>query len=92
VDLNLQSILVVVSLCIEAAMEPIVCFLPRDICCRWVLVKMEVVVAVAQVGDDATVSIFVEVKAVVMEALALALASKGCLFLVLALLTLLFLA
>jgi hypothetical protein len=46
-DTNLQSILVVALLCIEAATEPIVSYLPKDICYQWCLVIMEVVVAVA---------------------------------------------
>jgi hypothetical protein len=54
-DLNLQSILVVVPLCIGMTMEPTLSCLPRHICCRWCLVVMEVVVAVAQAGDDAKV-------------------------------------
>jgi hypothetical protein len=70
VDLNLQSILVVVLLCIETATETIVSCLPRDICCRWCLVITDVVVAVAQADDDAVVSIFDETKVVTVEALA----------------------
>jgi hypothetical protein len=43
VDLNLRSILVVVLLCIGAATEPAVSYLPMDICCQWCLGVTEVV-------------------------------------------------
>jgi hypothetical protein len=83
---------VVVVLCIEAAMESHVSCLPRNICYRWCLVVTEVVVTDAQVGDDASVSAFAMAEAIVAEALALALANEGYLWIVAALLALLFLA
>jgi hypothetical protein len=45
VNLSLQIFLVVVPLCIEAAMEPAASCLPVNICCQWCLGETEVVVA-----------------------------------------------
>jgi hypothetical protein len=89
VDLNLQSILVVVPLYAEAATEPVVGCLLRGICFRWCLVVMEVLVADAQVGDDSPISVSIVAEAIAVEAHALA--DEGCLWLVVALLALLFL-
>jgi hypothetical protein len=54
-DLSLHSILVEVSLCIEAAMEPTASCRPTDICCRWCVVTTEVAAAVAWPGGDVVV-------------------------------------
>jgi hypothetical protein len=86
VDLNLQSILVVVPLYIDVATEPTTSCLPMDICCRWCLGVTEVVVADARVGDDTVVLVFA-----MAEALAVAPAKKGCLWLAAASLALPFL-
>jgi hypothetical protein len=76
-DLSLQSILVEVALCIEAAMEPTASCRPTDICCRWCVVTTEVAAAVARPGGDVVVLAFATVKVVVAEVLALA--HEGCL-------------
>jgi hypothetical protein len=79
VGLSLQSTLVVVVLCTEAAMEPATDCLLMDICCRWCLVVTEVVATDTLVGDDALVSVFVAAEATIAEALALA--GEECLWL-----------
>jgi hypothetical protein len=71
---------VVVLLCIGAATEPAVSYLPMDICCQWCLGVTEVVDADAQAGDDAIVSVFAMAEAVGAEVLALAPGDKGCLW------------
>jgi hypothetical protein len=89
VDLSLQSTLVEVLLCIEAGMGPTAGHRPMNICCRWCLVVVKVVV-VACTGDDVMGMVFAGAEPVAVEALALA--GEGCLWLAASLLALLFLA
>jgi hypothetical protein len=69
-------------ICAEVFMEPNAGCLLKGICCQWCLVIMKVIVADAQVGDDALILASVAVKAVAAEALALV--GEGCLWLVVA--------